>query len=263
MTKTENNCFAMFRASHATLVAHIADFTRIPVLLEAVEKLGTMINLIVKLDSSYQTIAKGATTAKNLIKEELLKETDSHCSSLCIYGNRIANWQLKESCDVSGGPLTRLRENELLGKAKEVVDLLTVHAPNLTNYGITAQEITEYSDLVKSFDDAINTRDTRSTSATVAREELSDAFGTTRRFLSKEMDKLVKKVKKRNPNLFSKYELARQIKDLGVRHAPPVTPPPPPPPKKEPTPPPKTEPNPASKAEPNPSSKEEPAEQPV
>lgn len=218
MTKTENNRFSMYKAVYAKVQEHKEVIQAIPALAEATQALGSHIAEIETLDNIYKNAPAGSTSKKAQSREDLIEETDTMCSALCTFGKKSGNHNLMERMDKTESDIAKLRGNDLSSFGKQVVQDLQANAASLVAYGITPEEITEYSEMVNSFDSSAEEKDNQNSTAKVARENLSKKFSEVTDFLDTGMDKVIKKIRKSNPEVYNEYWEARAIKDLGIRH---------------------------------------------
>jgi predicted RND superfamily exporter protein len=218
MNKTETNRYLMFKAVHAKALEHSEVIQMIPVLATSVQTLGNHIADIDTLNTIYKTAAAGTTAKKSQNRELLVEETDTMCAALYTFGCKSGNQNLMARMDKAESEIGKLRGNEVSDLGKQVVKDLQENAASLGEYGITPEEITEYSNLVNSYDTSADEKDNHGSTAKVARENLSKKFSEVATFLDKEMDKLFKRIRKANREVYNEYCEARVVKELGIRH---------------------------------------------
>jgi hypothetical protein len=217
LEKKELSRFNMLRTTSVVLDENRSVLASNPALIKKVDGLGNAIIKIENLDNDYQSISKGITSRKEIIKIRLAKLTDNHCGELHNLAEDTGDSNLQELSKVSFSVLVKLPNTELLLKCQAVHKLLRANAAALVDYDVSAGEIDEFDEMVKSYDDALKKKENKSDDSSIARAQLTAAFADATKLLAS-IDKSMKKAETKYPELHGKYLKARAVTDLGVRH---------------------------------------------
>lgn len=182
-----------------------------------VECFTNAIDQIESRETEYSSVSKGATSQKNDIRDSLVEETNMVCGILHTYALDIEDAQLKDLTDVTETGLDRLRDADLALRTKGIAEIAVNQKDKLQDYGLTPDLVDGYQQLVISYCDSLEQKDSKIASSVAAREELTEAFTEADRILKTKLDELMKLQKKLNPDFFNRYSQARVIKDLGIR----------------------------------------------
>jgi hypothetical protein len=218
MTRNEYNRYSMFRKVTTLMIEHESLVQTIPALKKALTELSNSISVIEKKDVGYQSASKGTMEHKHSVQDELAEQMGILCGSLYVFGQDTGNDAMCEMTDIAESALKKMRETELLQKGKSIVELLTPNRADLVAYGVKEYMVEEFSSKIAAFGAAVDNKDTKHIEAVATRSELSAEFIATDLILKNKIDKLMGHMRVIDSNFYNKYQQARVVKDLGVRH---------------------------------------------
>jgi hypothetical protein len=215
MDRKESNKYSMYKAVISFFYVNAAELDTFQALKNAFEEFKCNVEIIGKLNTQHQTVAKGATSTKNSFRDELVDELDTMCSSLYSFSKKKKDLKTKEIVDITKSELANLKDNLLLDKAEVVIGIIDANFSELGGYDFTYEKIAAIKETLKSFETAKDGKGVKANSAVVARVDLSKEFARTDEILADDLDNLIKQRKKSNPDFYTGYIQARNIKDLG------------------------------------------------
>ncbi len=93
---------------------------------------------------------------------------------------------------------------------------MEAHKADLVDWGATDDDIAEARAAIKAYEDSLAKRNSTKAGHEGERQSIESMFATGDRLLNRQIDKMVKKLKKKNPQFFSDYEAAREIRDVAA-----------------------------------------------
>lgn len=214
MNKREENKFSMYRAVEKVVDEYAETVATIPALTECVNDYKTAIVKIGELDSQYQTIAKGYTVTKDTAEDALVDAMMDVGSALYVYARKTKDEHLKVLCKFSVSQLKKMRDTELLQKAKNLLVSVNAHLEDVAAYGIAAEVVTELERKIKDYDTTLSNKDSKAAESKTARASLTQQFQDVDEILKEDLDTLMELMKQRNREFHNQYKAARVIKDL-------------------------------------------------
>ncbi|MCL5029552.1 MAG: hypothetical protein M1480_11120 [Bacteroidetes bacterium] len=161
---------------------------------------------------------KGKTEAKAVTRNLLIHTT------LTIYGKVYAfaveneDAELEKNMDVEQYHLTELRENALSIKVQSLLDQLhKMTAEQLASCGITAENVTEFENMLSIYNKSKSDSSQSAADKTTARETLTEKLAKMEKALTV-LDKLMIEFKNKDPQFYQSYTALREVKDRGIRH---------------------------------------------
>jgi hypothetical protein len=218
MKKTEENKFSMFKSVYEVLKENKDAFAEIPAFAVSFGGFEKCLNDISHLDNKYATVSVGKARDKEIAQEELLESLVCVGGILYIAGRNKKDENIKATSNVTFSGLKRLRDNDILRKAKLICD----NAKSMTEFlktlhtGIDS-EITALDERITKYDLSINSKETKNAESHAARAALDKVIENADEILNEEFDNLIEVIRGKNPDIFNKYKSARVTKDLGYR----------------------------------------------
>lgn len=223
MTKSEKNIFAMYKAVNAVLTGNATEVDKLPALKDSHTRFSNKITELGSKDTDYISKTDGKTISKTDAENELIENILPVVGGLQVFAKIIDNHELKVTTKVTVTDMKRMRDNELINKAKQIFDFANTNSAELVNYGITADTITQLNTLITNYEAALSDQGSSFAEKQAARKALTLLFDTADDILKDELDNLMELTRSNNPDFYNEYKAARVIKDLGIRHEEPVT----------------------------------------
>ncbi|MBN2547368.1 MAG: hypothetical protein JXB50_16310 [Spirochaetes bacterium] len=220
MTKREINKYSMYKSLLTVLNGSKEKIVNIEGLKTSSDELTAVTAEISETDIRYKNLTKGARDDKYSSKESLITSLLKTANVLYVYAKKNDNFPLKEKSDLTESGLKKIRENELLQKAKTVVETAEQNA------GETAAIHKEFSEELKKlkesltvYEASIGSHSSKTTEKQASREALTEAFKKADDIIKEQLDPLIELIREKEIDLYNQYYAARTIKDLGVRKA--------------------------------------------
>ncbi len=228
MTKAEENKFSAYRVVISVLDENQSVVSTLPALISAVTNFKSLVSDISVRDMEFTTSTKGKTKAKNLVEDELLNVVIPLADSLYAYASRNKIEEIKAKSKVTRNGLEKLRDTDLISKARSIYGLLDTNIAVLADFGITSTKVTDLLNKIVEYEAALSVKDTSFATKSATRQTLSQLFDQADFVLKTEIDALMENFKAGNKMFYDQYRSARVIKDLGLGHDEGPTPPTPP-----------------------------------
>ncbi|MBN2545784.1 MAG: hypothetical protein JXB50_08310 [Spirochaetes bacterium] len=220
MTKRETNKYTMYKSLMTVLNGKKEKIEVVEGLKTASEELSEIIAKISETDNMYKNLTKGARDDKMSSKEALSASILKTANVLYVHAKKTDNFPLKEKSDFTRSELKRIRENELLQKAKIVVENAEQNAGEITSiHKDFNDELKNLKELLTAFEESIGKQSSKSTEKQASREALTEEFKTADDIIKEQLDPLIELIREKDIDLYNQYFAARTIKDLGVRKA--------------------------------------------
>jgi hypothetical protein len=215
MTKVEQNKYSMFSAIESILGKFQPMIGSQPMLKECSDNFTNVLDELRDKDNTYLNVKKGSREDKDTAKERLIDELTAKAGALFVFARKTGNGNLKAVTEVTRSGLERLRDPELLQKAKVILENFRENLEELKKNGMTDQSLADLDKAVNNFDTAIGKKDSKQAEGKASRKDLNEIFDEADDILKNDLDRLVELVKNDSPDFYNQYKAARVIKDLG------------------------------------------------
>ena len=171
MNNREENKLSMYNNISSLFKEKQEIISQIPALQELVADFEQDINEIKEEDSKYQSLSKGTVAAKDDSEDALISSVLSFANYLFVIAKKSQNQNLQENSKVTRSSLERLRDNDLLQKAKTIFDFAKSNQENLVNFAVTEEDIKDFEAKINAYEASINEKDTAFRNSKEARKE--------------------------------------------------------------------------------------------
>jgi hypothetical protein len=217
MNNKQENKLTMYDSVLSYLNSRTDMLNQMPALKTAVTDLHVIVNGIKEKANETISSITGKADLKAELKEQLILKTAAILGAVKAYARRKDDTVLKAKADVTRSQIKKQRDTELAIFCKGMFELVSPFAPALTDYGVTSEDIDEFEELVKKFDEATSDREAGVAQRKSATSELVTLFESADDLLEDELDALMEKFRQTDNQFFNAYQAARVIKDLGHR----------------------------------------------
>ncbi len=219
MTKHEENVFSMYNAVDALLKSNTSKTESVPALKLSAENFSVKLSEIQDKDSEFKDVTAGKTITKRNGEDEMIDAILPVSAAVSVYA-KINNMEdLKAIFNVTISELRRMRDQDLLEKAKSIYAKADGLKSELTTYGVTEEMITELNNKIGLYNSSIAKKDTSFAERSAARKALSMLFDAANDILKEELDNLIELFRESDRDFYNQFKSARVIKDLGMRKA--------------------------------------------
>jgi hypothetical protein len=232
MNKPEENKLSMYDAVLNLLEANAAVTGTLPAFAQAETEFQTVVGNIKAKETQLNEAVAGVTNSKHNAENEMIEDVLKAANALFVFAKRQNDEELKAISDINHSKLKKLRDTELVGKARSITDKANTNIAALNDFGITPEFVTALTEKTDAYESSLGNQAAGFAGKSAARQSLSELFTNADSILKDELDNMVELLKESNGDFYNTYKSARSIKDLGMRHESgeeePVTPEPPP-----------------------------------
>jgi len=227
MRKHEENKQTMYKAVLAKLDGNKTITDTIPAFADSITAFRTTVEGIEAKAMQMNNAVAGKTMTKLQAEDEMIQSLMPTASALYAYGRKEKNAELTAKADVKESYLRRMRDTELVIKARSIHELAAANAAALAPYGITDAKVNALKEKIDSYDTSLGERESGSAARTGARLSLTELFAKADDLLENEIDRQMELLREAYREFYNEYFAARVIRDLGIVHEPEPTPAPP------------------------------------
>lgn len=218
LSKPQENKLSMFRDLETVLDRNRIIIERIPALSDSVSKFKNVIEEISNKAVMKNTVLKGAIERKTNKRIELETVIIENAAALSAFGAKTENEMIKAIADVSPSSIDRLRDTEVINKAKSILDIIVANASALVSYSVSPEDIEKFRTSIENYRISSTETSGSKTDSLIINRTLQDLFRYGMQILSKEVDKMIDALKNKEKNLYDSYYAVRTIKNIGIRH---------------------------------------------
>lgn len=220
MTDKQENKRSMYFAVQKVCNVNNSIWSGLPAFVDA---FGSFENTNSEIDTQRQ-IQEGKTTGitenKQKEEDEMIQISLEIAAAVYAYASKISDNELRDKVSYSPSDLRNSRDTILKDICQVIHDEANNVISNLADYGKTPADLTQQQ---KEIDDYVailaKPRTAIGTRAT-ATSKLVELFQQGDGLLKNQLDKLMLNYQTSEPKFYNKYQNARIIVDLGVRHEP-------------------------------------------
>ena len=120
--------------------------------------------------------------------------------------------------DYTETSLLKTRDDQLVLRCTGIADLATEQLAALAPYGVTPEELNRLKEGIKQFADSLPKGRISVSERKAANATLNTLFVETDALLKTQLDRLMVRYRKNQPEFYATYQTARHIINYGVRH---------------------------------------------
>lgn len=221
MKKRLGNKISMYEGVHAYLTEHEEIFISIAGMIELRGKLHDKITEIHGKQNEKENVAKGKKEAKEATRENMITQGLAFAAKLFDLGKKSKNIELSAQSDFTRSMLGKLRDPELVNLLETIKTNAASNIQELSAYGITQDKFDSFINSFNVYKAAINSKLSSAAIKVSANKTLTVLFKEADVIL-RTIDKMMEEFHDTESQFYLGYKNARSIKDLGLRHRPPV-----------------------------------------
>jgi hypothetical protein len=215
MTTLHLNQLNTFEGVDKTLDKYQESWMSVLVIGEVVTEYKGILGQIRTTSADRSVTTTGLTKTKSEKRAWMIEKTVELASLGFVYAERQKDQTLKAMFNYTKSDLVNLADNAVVDQCTAIYNQLNKLSPSLSPYGITATDLEEWHASICSFKNTIgekgSTKGTRS--ANTQRQNM--LFKQANSLLKNQLDKLMVRYKKTNPDFYNAYVSARVVADLG------------------------------------------------
>ena len=218
MLKQFKNKLRMFNATVQVVLTNQAVWTGNEGFADVVKDFDAKLKLIDDTKGAAGISTNGITEDKNTMHDDLIDCMMEIAGPLATMASRLGNNDVKSRTSFTDTGLDSMTEGELAKAGKELAKLAQGSLRPLAHYGVTPDEVTKLQTLAESFATKIAAPREVTAGRVAANDKLRLLFTETTTLLKEQMDSMVDKYRRTNPDFYNAYFNARVIVDYGIRH---------------------------------------------
>ena len=164
--------------------------------------------------ASEGALSGGSFESKEEMKESIGSLVSELAASAFVYAKDIGNTELAAVLDVSYSEIRYADDQTTLSLATAVLKELEGLLNPLEAYMITKSDLKELQQLIDAY--KVSLQNTKSVDSVARTRQLAGLFSQASAHLSTHLDKLMQRIKRKEPVFFDTYTNARVIFDLGA-----------------------------------------------
>lgn len=215
MTDVQVNKLRMYRKVKGVFSVNEKILTTFLAIAKSFALFDGWLTKIEKIDSEGVLSGSGTTISKLELKENLAQETVELASAAYVYAKDNRNTELMALLDLSYSEIRYTDDHEAYSLATAVHNELSEMDPvKLDEYMITAEDLEVLKTTTADYHRALQS--TSGQDSVARNRQLALLFTQNSEHLNEHLDKLMRRVRRKEPVFFDTYTNARVIHDLGA-----------------------------------------------
>lgn len=224
MLKRLANKLVMYRAVQSHLDRNKSMWTSVPAMATTINDFELLLAEIETYRKLTQENKTGITQQKAAQQALVIAHAYELSSVLYAMAIKMNDAVLAAKVDFTETDLLKKRDNHLVSTCRNIVEFATEHLAELIAYQVTADELIVLTEEINSFAENLTTGRVSVTERKAANEKLKVVFLQVDSLLKKQLDRIVVRYRKTEPDFYTNYQSLRRIINYGVRHEKPKEP---------------------------------------
>jgi hypothetical protein len=218
MLKRLANKLVMFHAVQNHLDRNKSMWTSVPAMATTINDFELLLaeieNYIQLTSGNKKGIAQQKATQQALVIAHAY-ELSSVLYAMAIKKN---NEILAAKVDFTETDLLKMRDDNLVTTCRNIVELATEHLAGLIAYEVTSDELIVLKEEINRFAENLTTGRVSVSERKAANEKLKIVFLHVDALLKKQLDRIMVRYRKTEPDFYATYQNLRRIINYGIRH---------------------------------------------
>lgn len=215
MTSRKAAALKMYLAVEKVCDAHQTAYTTLPAFNNGYTKFKALIANINGSNTNLQGKITGITDDKLAKRQAMADATIVVASALVAYAHSIDNHTLADDADVNDTEIMRCKETDADDICLHIHDLANDHLAALADFGITQADLDILAASIDDFTGKIGNPRNHIINTKTTRGNMNGYFTAADELLTKQLDNLIVVLKKKYPDFYTEYLLARNIIEQG------------------------------------------------
>lgn len=211
MTKKKAAALKMYLAVEKVCDAHQTAYATLPAFNNGYTKFKALIANINASNTTLQGKVTGITDDKLAKRQAMADATIVLASALVAYAHSIDNHTLADDADVNDTEIMRCKETDADDICLHIYDLAKDHLAALADFGITQADLDTLATSIDDFTGKIGNPRNHIINTKTTRGNMNGYFTAADELLTKQLDNLIVVLKKKYPDFYTEYLLARNI----------------------------------------------------
>ncbi|NQY80514.1 MAG: hypothetical protein HRT47_09400 [Candidatus Caenarcaniphilales bacterium] len=214
MDRKEKNRYVMFKAVEEVLLESKETVSSTPALSLVFKDFQKLLKEIPEVDNKYKLVSEGAAATKEKAEDDLIDALLAVAGVVHIFARRNDDEQLKIMTRLTNSGLKKMRDADLLQKAKAIAVLVEENLQKLNKFGLERDILKDLQMKIDDYENASDSKDAKFGQSKAARQELTEIFEQANEILNEELDTVMDFVKTKDTSLYNDYHATRLIKDV-------------------------------------------------
>ncbi|MCL5268385.1 MAG: hypothetical protein M1469_09820 [Bacteroidetes bacterium] len=217
MNKGQENRATMYTSVDTLLEMNIEKTGEIPAFEQSITAFRGHSTDLKNKSLEFGKATAGKSETKWNAEDDLIGSLLPVASGLKVLAKRKSNPELAEIVDVTETSLRRMRDTELVTRARTIHTEAGKLTADLVQFGATSEKLADLGVKIDAYEKSIGGRESSVAQRMGARQAMIDLFGKVDDDLE-EIDNLMELLRAKYPDFYNEYQAARTVKDTGVRH---------------------------------------------
>lgn len=191
---------------------HAAEVAVIPSFVKGIQQLKVINSELGSLSAIQSEDLTGITADKNKVKNEVIDYLLEISGAIHSYAGQQGNKSLQALVNFKPTKVDLLDQHEIINAATTVLnEARKVSPPDLTNEGITPEEITQFENALAQLKGFSNTRQTAGIDQKDVTRRIADLFVQAADIKKNTLERLAPQYQRKAPEFFNKYKTAANV----------------------------------------------------
>lgn len=208
----------MYNAVLSQLKQNAVIWQPVPAMVNTIDDFESLLAEIDTYRQITQGSKKGITLQKATQQALVISHTYELLSVLYAMANATNNPVLLSKVNFTESDLLKTRDAQLVSICLRTAEIATEYLADLLAYGVTQSELNLLKEEIGLFADNLPTLRVSVSERKAANEKLKDLFLQVDALLKNQLDRLMVRYRKSQPDFYSLYHNLRRIVNYGTRH---------------------------------------------
>ena len=224
MLKRLENKLVMYHAVQSHLERNKSVWTSVPAMVTTISDFELLLAEIKNYRKLTSENKKGITQQKSTQQALVIARAYELSSVLYAMAIKKNDVILAAKVDFTETDLLKKRDDNLVTTCRNIVEFASEHLAELIAYRVTGDELIALKEEINRFAENLTTGRVSVSEQKAANENMKIVFVQVDALLKKQLDRIVVRYRKTEPNFYASYQSLRRIVNYGVRHEKPKEP---------------------------------------
>jgi len=224
MLKRLENKLVMYHAVQSHLERNKSVWTSVPAMVTTISDFELLLAEIKNYRKLTSENKKGITQQKSTQQALVIARAYELSSVLYAMAIKKNDVILAAKVDFTETDLLKKRDDNLVTTCRNIVEFASEHLAELIAYRVTGDELIALKEEINRFAENLTTGRVSVSEQKAANENMKIVFVQVDALLKKQLDRIVVRYRKTEPNFYTNYKNLRRIVNYGVRHEKPKEP---------------------------------------
>ncbi|MBN1184375.1 MAG: hypothetical protein JXB49_18940 [Bacteroidales bacterium] len=213
MNLDQTKHFRMYENVQLTLDDNTVIWNGVPVIVKTKNNFDELIQRIQYLNEKAGNSSTSVAITKDNLRKSLVNKITLLAGKLFVLGEITGDEELKAMGDISRGELHKARETDMDALIRPVIKKCMERINDLTDYGLTDNQVTEATTTLDSFNALIGQPRNILNKVYAAKNQMDELIDESMDLLNNRLDKLMLMFQHTHPGFYEQYQRARVIVD--------------------------------------------------